>query len=160
MAETFTPRQHRINIREAMGGRWSDRYRYEREAFYFNGVLTASCCSYAIVVGIPGIAFTRRPIENYPPPSTCCGLGRRFPCHWPPRELAIGNLVAFLAEAFVVMVSIGFYITYHRWYYMSMAILNFLFALVCAIAAKEIYEPQYKLRRFLHNVLGEDAANI
>mmetsp|Transcript_8152 Transcript_8152/g.26739 ORF Transcript_8152/g.26739 Transcript_8152/m.26739 type:complete len:175 (+) Transcript_8152:82-606(+) len=119
------------------------------------GLATAIVAPYAFVVGLPGIT-AECPID-YPKPHWCCGCGRRWPCHWRPAKLCAANCLAALASGVLAGASALYAVHFNNWFLGVVgAAVNGAFFLLCAVAAKRLYEPRYKLKRILRAVFQDD----
>jgi len=157
-ATTLPPRQNDT---------WSEGGGEDDDAFYHNlsfreymigliGILTAAVAPYSFVVGVPGVALNRCPIE-YPPPDGWCGFGRRCPTHWSPMRLCAANVLGAVASGLLCVSSLLLALKFDSWFLGVVgAAVNGSFCLLCAVAAKQLYEPRYKLKRILRAVFQDD----
>jgi len=129
---------------------------FEDYMLWLIGILTAAVAPYSFVVGVPGIALNRCPIE-YPPPEGCCGFGRRCPCHWSPMRLCAANVLGAFASGLLCVSSLLLALKFDSWFLGVVgAAINGFFCVLCAVAAKQLYEPRYKLKRILRAVFQDE----
>jgi len=72
------------------------------------------------------------------------------------RRLLAANVLASLATGFATVLCVLLYVPFRRWHFLALAVVNACFAVICAHAVRQIYGPEYKLRRMIHDILRED----